>query len=873
IVAYEWLCGSRPFGGDAVELAMHHASSPPPRLRSKNSSVSQAVEEVVLKALAKDPHQRYPTVQAFAEALEQASRAPKRLLATRKLSAIAPSPAKRESPAFHNLAQRAAKGPDQEYASRPAWELERQLQAAIVSSMKRNRLPMIQKVRTYWVHGVLKQSLHGASFLSVGLDERPDVIASPWSARLSQSVTVHQSKHQPQSLTPATSITEIYDQAGGEVLILGEPGSGKTTLLLELTRHLLDRAEHNELAPIPVVFLLASWAEKRLPIDQWLVEELHHKYQVPRLLAEAWVRKEMLLPLLDGLDEVAANVRSACVVAINTYKQERGLSPLVVSSRLRDYLLFPPRVLLHSAVVLRPLTMPQIEGYLRSSGAKFEIIFQMLSEDPMVQRLVTTPLMLHIITLAYQNTSPEDLLKIYASLERYQGILSTYVEQMLQHHATSTAYQPQQMVGWLTRLARHAQRYGHGQSVFYIEQIQPEWINTGIWMQVYRGFAVLLPGTLIGALTGLLGNVLLFHAGSIGSVYVDTVYGMVMGYLLSGRQTQHSASGALPGSPAKPEKPLFKGSPLQTAFVVGLITFLCLGASKDWTSGLANGLILGILSVPLYLFFQRCKRASMPGATSPGKRPFPLQHLTNGILVGLACGLTSVITLLVTPQPGTTLTYLLVLDLRDSLRNALLGTLLSLVLASNDGIIRPAEIVSWSWKRFWQSMGGLRNVVQDILIGLVIAVIFASKQLFQENMNNVFGAGASTGLLVALGMHLVYAIFQGVSSANLDNRRRSRPNEGIRRSLRYSLLWGIIGMCIATILSIVTTVINAVLSDGLASLQNRNALLANLHLGLANALLLGPGGGLLVGLLLGGLACLQHGVLRLILSMTKVLPL
>src|SRR6266699_2361436 len=73
IVTYEWLCGSRLFSGDDVEIIMHHTSSFPPPLRSKNPSVPRAVEDVILKTLTKDPQQRYQHVQAFADALEQAS--------------------------------------------------------------------------------------------------------------------------------------------------------------------------------------------------------------------------------------------------------------------------------------------------------------------------------------------------------------------------------------------------------------------------------------------------------------------------------------------------------------------------------------------------------------------------------------------------------------------------------------------------------------------------------------------------------------------------------------------------------------------------------------------------------------------------------
>ena len=74
VVAYEWLCGTPPFDGStSIEIAMAHLTDPPPLLRAKNTAVSSAVEQVVLKALEKDPQHRYASVEAFALALEQAS--------------------------------------------------------------------------------------------------------------------------------------------------------------------------------------------------------------------------------------------------------------------------------------------------------------------------------------------------------------------------------------------------------------------------------------------------------------------------------------------------------------------------------------------------------------------------------------------------------------------------------------------------------------------------------------------------------------------------------------------------------------------------------------------------------------------------------
>jgi len=71
IVVYEWLCGERPFQGTFTEIAVKHTLAPPPPLRDKSPDLSPRIEEVIMKALAKDPGQRYPSVQAFAHALEQ----------------------------------------------------------------------------------------------------------------------------------------------------------------------------------------------------------------------------------------------------------------------------------------------------------------------------------------------------------------------------------------------------------------------------------------------------------------------------------------------------------------------------------------------------------------------------------------------------------------------------------------------------------------------------------------------------------------------------------------------------------------------------------------------------------------------------------
>lgn len=72
VVVYEWLSGTRPFQGSFAEIAVKHTLAPPPSLREKVPTLAPAIEAVVMKALAKDPKERYENMRTFAHALQQA---------------------------------------------------------------------------------------------------------------------------------------------------------------------------------------------------------------------------------------------------------------------------------------------------------------------------------------------------------------------------------------------------------------------------------------------------------------------------------------------------------------------------------------------------------------------------------------------------------------------------------------------------------------------------------------------------------------------------------------------------------------------------------------------------------------------------------
>jgi len=76
VVVYEWLSGERPFKGSPIEIATQHLFASPPPLREKLPMISLDTEKVVMKALSKDPHNRFASVQEFAYALEQTATPP-----------------------------------------------------------------------------------------------------------------------------------------------------------------------------------------------------------------------------------------------------------------------------------------------------------------------------------------------------------------------------------------------------------------------------------------------------------------------------------------------------------------------------------------------------------------------------------------------------------------------------------------------------------------------------------------------------------------------------------------------------------------------------------------------------------------------------
>jgi serine/threonine protein kinase len=78
---FELLTGRQLFEAESpYAVVLHHMHTPPRHPRDLRSDVPDALEQVVLRALAKDPADRYPSANAFASALRQSLVAPQEIV-------------------------------------------------------------------------------------------------------------------------------------------------------------------------------------------------------------------------------------------------------------------------------------------------------------------------------------------------------------------------------------------------------------------------------------------------------------------------------------------------------------------------------------------------------------------------------------------------------------------------------------------------------------------------------------------------------------------------------------------------------------------------------------------------------------------------
>ncbi|MBE9137027.1 NACHT domain-containing protein [Nodosilinea sp. LEGE 07088] len=469
-------------------------------------------------------------------------------------------------------------------AGRDLWQLQvlfggeqERLQQA-----QQNRQALIDKVRNFWVKGVLEKSLHQQVLIQLDLENRTNFVDQPFNIELVKSA-------QAQKKLPAgTKIVDLFNDLGQgcTLLILGEPGAGKTISLLELARDLLNQAEQDVNRPISVVFNLASWRGQ--PLSDWLVQELQEKYQVSKNLGKDWVKQEKLTLLLDGLDEVRNDLRNNCTLAINEFIQKNGSTNAVVCSRVGDYEVLAQKLKFQDSILIASLTQEQIRFYLSHLDLNQTELEQAIQHNPILQNLARVPLTLNFLVLAFQGEANLNYLQRNSEEEYLNYLFDAYIKRMLFRRQTrSKIYSDQKTKLWLSFLAQKMMK--ESQSIFLIEKIQPNWLVSKKLRITYR--------------------------------LINILIGIIFGWKIIGPKIGTFAGGAVGAfsSPITPKATL-KWSWLRfiRGFLIGFLAILAISLIL----GFVQGILIGVREERLFLGLA----AGLIGA--------PLRNFDLGVIVG-----------------------------------------------------------------------------------------------------------------------------------------------------------------------------------------------------------------------------------------------
>lgn len=409
-------------------------------------------------------------------------------------------------------------------------KIEQQAQKIKLPRLAQCRKDMLAKVRYDWIEGVLLPSVNESNRFNIGQELVPSAV-----------VTDH--RFPDREFGPEDDIAKLFDDSNSRLLILGNPGGGKTMLLLRLAERLLERAEKDPKAPIPVVLNLSSWWRDRLPLDQWMIREGSSAYQIPIAVMTRWVRDEAITPLLDGLDEVGLGpaareawvertnrdpnpvkqvhdesiegaatreARAACLEAINRYCQPNKNDPdsrtsvgIAVCSRFSEYDELTDKLRLNGALLLQELSDCQVQSVMCQAHMKG--VRDLVEHEPWMAKMARSPFLLNVMSVAYAGKS---LTRKSTQAERQRHLMAEYVNYRLkesldrrENNNTISAAEIRHLLYWLA-----LGMTGSGQTVFHIESLQMNWLSktwarcayciTSRWV---FGFCVFCVGSFFGS--------------------------------------------------------------------------------------------------------------------------------------------------------------------------------------------------------------------------------------------------------------------------------------------------------------------------------------------------------------------------------------
>ncbi|MFH9826605.1 hypothetical protein [Streptomyces bobili] len=263
------------------------------------------------------------------------------------------------------------------------------------------------------------------------------------------------------------------------LVVTGAAGAGKTVLALELLLDLIEHREEND--PVPVRVSLADW-DTSTPFEGFLTDHLAHALDWPKARAVQLVAHGMVLPVLEGLDEmdpglVDANGRTvpdpqaqrarAALEALNGYGTGRTAGAVVLTCRASHYTALADDDQLADAARIRIDDVPVADAiaYLtvRSGHAtRWQPVLDHLAAEPsgVLAHHLSTPWRLSLAATVYRRTGdPAELLgfPIAASLDEH--LIARLIPATVDLHPPTRRRwrKPEDVQTWLALIARHLQ--------------------------------------------------------------------------------------------------------------------------------------------------------------------------------------------------------------------------------------------------------------------------------------------------------------------------------------------------------------------------------------------------------------------------------
>ena len=311
-------------------------------------------------------------------------------------------------------------------------------------------------------------------------------LAAPWESRAELAASGAGWPPPPPGRAWAAGPAELAGEGGelagvlakvptGRLVVLGEPGSGKTMLMVRLVLDLL--AARSAGGPVPVLFPVASWDPSGQDLAGWLAARLITDY--PFLAgpapagaagpdrAAALIGAGLILPVVDGLDEIPGPVRGAAISRINVALPPGG--QLLLTCRTGQYqdAVRPPEgpgVTLAgaAAIELRPLEAGAVRRYLRDDApgpaarARWDPVLALLGTRAPAGQALTTPLMVALARTIY-NPRPGEAVGALRDPAELGGLPDrAAVEAHLFDAFIPAAYRPSPGSRWT---AGHAERW------------------------------------------------------------------------------------------------------------------------------------------------------------------------------------------------------------------------------------------------------------------------------------------------------------------------------------------------------------------------------------------------------------------------------